>query len=673
MKLKYIFASILATLALAVSCEKEADHYLAELKLSTSYVALPVEGGAVTVTYTATDAVSVGETPEWLTVSTATGTTSGEGALRFEATAGEGRTAEVILTCAGKTQRVNVIQGLATVSTATCAEVIAGPDSKTYRVTGVVTKIVNTTYGNWYLQDDTGEIYIYGTLDSKGGTKNFLSWGLEVGDEITVEGPKTTYNGTVELVDVTVIKINKSLIKVESTDPEDRVLPLEGGDLVVTLANKGENLGVEIPEDVKSWLSITALDGNVVTLTAAPNAGGDREATVTFKTTDGEKDYTASLSLSQKGAIVEITAAEFNQLEDGTALYKIKGVITSIVMDKSDASKYNKYGNFYIQDGTGSVYVYGLLPEAGGASGQDVLTTMGAKVGDVITVVGPKGSYKGNPQMVNAYSDGFTSVTAATAAEFNALADGSDLYLISGKITSIVMDKSDATKYNKYGNFYVEDATGSVYVYGLVPSSTGASGQDLLTKLGVKVGDEITLVGPKSSYKSNPQMVNGFYVSHQEGVAEEEGGEEEGGEEEGGEEGDTNAYASNVTWSNLTSAYDDGVATVNGVADVKTLKFGTSSKNGSAVITIPAGATEVSFYAVGWKAKESMMTVKNGETTLKEISVVANEGATGNAPYTITVADTDKYVVSFESALAAETALTFESTGRVILFAIVAK
>ena len=66
--------------------------------------------------------------------------------------------------------------------------------------------ITSTTYGNWYLEDETGEIYIYGTLDAKGGEKNFLSWGLEVGDEITVQGPKTTYYTTVELVNVTVIK-----------------------------------------------------------------------------------------------------------------------------------------------------------------------------------------------------------------------------------------------------------------------------------------------------------------------------------------------------------------------------------------------------------------------------------------------------------------------------------
>jgi hypothetical protein len=53
----------------------------------------------------------------------------------------------------------------------TCAEVIAGPDSKTYQVTGTVTAIANTTYGNWYLTDKTGTIYIYGTLDAKGAEK----------------------------------------------------------------------------------------------------------------------------------------------------------------------------------------------------------------------------------------------------------------------------------------------------------------------------------------------------------------------------------------------------------------------------------------------------------------------------------------------------------------------
>lgn len=89
------------------------------------------------------------------------------------------------------------------------ADVIAGEDSVTYSVRGEVTKIENTTYGNFYVKDETGEIYIYGTLDAAGATKNFASLGIEVGDTVTVMGPKKTYNGTPELVNVKVIKIEK--------------------------------------------------------------------------------------------------------------------------------------------------------------------------------------------------------------------------------------------------------------------------------------------------------------------------------------------------------------------------------------------------------------------------------------------------------------------------------
>ena len=96
------------------------------------------------------------------------------------------------------------------VTTATCAEIIAGADGTNYRVTGKCVEITNTTYGNWYLEDATGKIYIYGTLDAEGKTKNFASLGIEVGDELTVEGPKKTWNETVELVDVKVIEIKKA-------------------------------------------------------------------------------------------------------------------------------------------------------------------------------------------------------------------------------------------------------------------------------------------------------------------------------------------------------------------------------------------------------------------------------------------------------------------------------
>ena len=514
MKLKYIFASIVATLALAVGCQKEADHYLAELKLSTTYVSLPVAGGSVDVTAIATDAITVGETPDWLTVSVATGTGT-EGKIRFEAGAGEGRTAEVKLTCAGKTQLVNVIQGLATVSTATCAQVIAGPDAKTYRVTGVITSIANTTYGNWYLKDDTGEVYIYGTLDAKGNTKNFLSLGLEVGDEVTVEGPKTTYNGTVELVDVTVVKINKSLIKVEEAlypNPEGseilpKFLPKEGGEVFVALVNKGETLKVTIPEEDQAWLGICEINGPYVTFKANANEGGDRETTVTFATTQGNKAYSCQLTIPQKGAVIAASVAEFLAAPVGNTQYRLTGTITKVA--KAD------YGNVYIKDYSGEVYVYGI-----GSKGD--FDKLGLKEGDIVTLVGKRGEHSGNAQMTGGQHESHISVATVTVAEFLAAAESKEVfYRITGKVTK---PTEEGTKWDieTYGNLNLTDASGSVYVYGV---STGVGGETKkFGTLGVKEGDTMTIIGYRTSYKGLNQVGGGMYVSHE--AAGEGGGEE---------------------------------------------------------------------------------------------------------------------------------------------------
>lgn len=218
MKLKYILPAFIAMFAALVSCSDEDEvKLLDDVRVSSSYVALSQLGGENTITVNAVgdwsiDAESV---PEWLTISPMNGS-KGETSVKFSAAeAIDGRTAEIKLNCGKSTQLINVIQGLAVIGDATCAEVIAGPESKTYRVTGVVTAIANTTYGNFYLNDGTGEIYIYGTKDSS-GNYNWAKFGIEVGDEVTVQGPKTVYGSVVELVDATFIKVNKSLIKVEA-------------------------------------------------------------------------------------------------------------------------------------------------------------------------------------------------------------------------------------------------------------------------------------------------------------------------------------------------------------------------------------------------------------------------------------------------------------------------
>lgn len=501
MKLRYFIPSLMAVVAaMFTGCSDDNDPtYLSEIRVSQSYVALSTGGGSTSIDIQAAGSWTVSGAPDWLTVSPASGT--GSGTITFSAAAAEGRTAEVLISCEGKTQRINIIQGIAQVSTATCAEVIAGPDSKTYRVTGTVTSIVNTTYGNWYLKDNTGEVYIYGTLDSKGGTKNFSSWGLEVGDQITVEGPKTTYNGTVELVDVTVVKIVKSLIKCDSLSVDgvkSDELPVAGGEITAHLTCKGQGVAVEIPASAKDWLGVTSSTVGAtptVTFYAKANEGGDRETTVVFKTTDGSKEYTSQATIKQKGAIVECSIADFLAAAVGNTQYRLTGVITKVANPT--------YGNVYIKDYSGETYVYGV-----GAKGD--FEAKGLKVGDVVTLVGKRGEYKGTAQMTGAQLEKSVAVTEVSIADFLAKEDSKDVYyMVSGKIDEIANDT--------YGNLYITDGTNRLYVYGCYPGwgATGDARKGAIATYGIAVGDKLTVIGPKSTYKGTPQVNGGVYFSHE--------------------------------------------------------------------------------------------------------------------------------------------------------------
>lgn len=501
MKIRNIIPVLLASVALCfVGCsDDETPTLLEEVQVSSSYISLPIDGGENTFTVTAKGdwklkkVMTKNDSVKWLTISDTLGTV-GEKEVKLTAPKTlDGRTAELLLTCNGKTQHINVIQGLPVVSSATCAEVIAGPDSKTYQVTGTVTAIANTVYGNWYLTDKTGTIYIYGTLDAKGAEKNFASLGLEVGDEVTVQGPKTTYGTTVELVKVTVVKINKSLIKVDSVKTAE--LPLEGGVTTAYLTCKGQGVSVDIPEDAQSWLSIQSIQQSgtsaVVKFKAAANAGGDRKTTLTFHTTDGAKDYTSQTTLSQAGAILAVSIADFKAAAVSDTQYRLSGVVTKIASAAS--------GNLYIKDFSGETYAYKLADVA----------AKNIKEGDIITVVGKRGDYKGTAQLVSGIIESVTPVTAITIGNVLTKEDNTAVYyMVTGKVKSI----ANAS----YGNLTIEDASGEIYVYGTYPGygATGDNRKGLVDAIGLKVGDELTVIANKGSYKGVAQLTNGIYFSH---------------------------------------------------------------------------------------------------------------------------------------------------------------
>ena len=85
----------------------------------------------------------------------------------------------------------------------TIAEFIAAEGGKCY-LTGTVSNIANTTYGNYTLTDASGSIYVYGTLTPAGESKKFSTLGVAEGDIIKVIASSyTLYSGdTDEAVNV---------------------------------------------------------------------------------------------------------------------------------------------------------------------------------------------------------------------------------------------------------------------------------------------------------------------------------------------------------------------------------------------------------------------------------------------------------------------------------------
>ena len=519
MKFRYLFSTVLAASLFFTGCSQNDPETLTEIQVSNSYLTVPESGGTATFTITSTvdwefrteKTDAKGKVtkiwPEWLTADKMNGK-AGSSTVTLTAQATEfGREAELIIAIDDHTsQFLMVRQGSLEASEATCEDVIDGPDGKTYIVEGVCTSISSTTYGNWYLEDETGEVYIYGTLDAEGKAQNFASLNIEVGDVVKVQGPKTTYGTTVELVDVTVLSIKKALLTVIDTE---NVIGNDGGEINVRVAYKGKGVFLEASE--YDWIEYAGVkyvagvptktepnpaDTAVIKFNIVPFEGnGTREGELKFTSYSGSSNTVGSCKILQ--GIIDINAAGVNAKADGSTRYRVTGYIHSIVGNEN-------YGNMYLVDYSDTVYVYGTL-DAEGKSGN--FPSLGIKAGDIVTVVGPKSSYKGDPQMVNVSVEKHFPVEDVTVAAFLEKSNSNDVYY---RLTGTAADVKDN---DKNGYFNIVDETGTVYVYGLLKGFGGPKQQ--FPDLGIKNGDKVVLVGCRGSYGATQEVVNAFYVSHE--------------------------------------------------------------------------------------------------------------------------------------------------------------
>lgn len=218
------------------------------------------------------------------------------------------------------------------------------------------------------------------------------------------------------------------------------------------------------------------------------------------------------------GDVKTVTVAEFNAAAESTDVwYKLTGTISNL----KDG---DQYGNFDLEDATGSVYVYGLLSEKGGEKKkfQELVEKYGLANGSTITIIGNRGSYNGKIEVTNAYividgngggdtpggETGADGSTIISVADFNAAAESTDVWY---QLTGTIKNLKDG---DQYGNFDLEDATGSVYVYGVLSEKGGAKKkfQELVAEKGIANGKKITIVGNRGSYNGKIEVMNAYFI-----------------------------------------------------------------------------------------------------------------------------------------------------------------
>ena len=115
-----------------------------------------------------------------------------------------------------------------------------------------------------------------------------------------------------------------------------------------------------------------------------------------------------------------------------------------------------------------------------------------------------------------------------------------------------------------------------------------------------------------------------------------------------------------------SASYTLGNSTTFNGMEASGVKLGTSSKSGyftSQAVGV-TGSKKLSFYAVAWKGKSATLYVRvngGGSVTSDGTALVANDGATSNPPFTITVSDSDYYTLDV-TGLTASSTITFSTS-----------
>lgn len=687
MKLEKLFLSILAAAALFAGCKETGeDSELPSLTVNPTEITVDKSGGNQAITVKSNRDWTVKADADWLAVNPTYGSASKKDAtvtVTALQNTGYDRTGTVTVSTEFDYKTITVTQpgdkGEDTVDKPAgsgtkadpynAAGVIAyiktlaadDPTTTDIWVKGIISQVTTTfeasgTYGNatFYISGDgstTAENQFYCFQTYYLGNKKWTSGNpdVKVGDEVIICGKVVYYKGdTPETVSKGGSYIYSLNGQTEGQGGGDDYQNAEAKTVAQFIAAADKDKYYKLTGEVSGFnatycsFDLTDASGKIYVYSVANKDEWSNKVknggTVTLA---GKYDYYAA---KEQHEVVNAYILSFVEGQGGTV--QEVSVAGAIAAEKDAELKVGPAlvvaaasAGFLIEQDGARLYVYGTNTVA---------------VGDNVTVTATRGEYGGVAQLTNV-----TDVTVNSKGNTVSYPTAKDI------TSSFDSYKSDTREYVTFkgtltisGNYFNIAVEGSDTVIGALVKPNG--------DYSAFNGKAVTVTGYFLYFASSGKYL---YIIATDIKADD-------GTNPGGGGDDASKFASNVTWTNGTNAYDDGVATVNGVSNVKVYKLGTSSKVGTATVVIPKGTKSVSFYGVSWKGKPASVQVLFGETPLYTKELAANEGAANSSPYTITVKDSDHYTMALPETLTEDVTVTVTTTGsntRVILFGIKAE
>ena len=339
-----------------------------------------------------------------------------------------------------------------------------------YQLTGTIKNLKDgDKYGNFDIEDASGSVYVYGLLAEKGGEKGkfqdlVAAKGIANGKKITIIGNRGEYQGNPQVANAYFVKIEDGEGGGGGDTPTGDTDGSEAKPYTVAAAVAA---GSGTEKFVKAYI-VGWIEGQVLSEGAHFDANASVASNILIADSPNETDVTKCMPV---------------QLPSGA--------VRTAVNLKDNAGNYKK-----------EIILVGNIEKYFGAPG--IKGTSYAKIGDTEAGTKPGGGSEGG--------GGDTpsgDAQVVTVAQFNAAAVSNDVWY---QLTGTIKNLKDG---DKYGNFDIEDASGSVYVYGLLATKGGDKGkfQDLVTAKGIANGKKITIIGNRGEYNGKIEVLNAYFVS----------------------------------------------------------------------------------------------------------------------------------------------------------------